>query len=208
MEFGAIYLQFMLTVGLTGGIGCGKSTVAQIFEVLGIPVYDADKEAKRLMQEDPELKKKIIEEFGSEAYLNNQLNRSYISSVVFNDAAKLKMLNSLVHPVTKIDGERWMQKQTAPFAIHEAALIFEAGVNERLDYVIGVFAPEELRIQRTMQRDNVSREEVLKRMRKQLDEDEKMKRCDFVVINDEQQLLIPQVLELHKKLTALSKQPA
>lgn len=198
----------VLKVGLTGGIGSGKSTVAQIFEVLGIPVYNADKEARRMMNEDPELKKKIIEEFGSEAYLNNNLNRSYISSIVFNDTAKLELLNSLVHPATKIDGERWMQKQTTTYAVHEAALIFEAGVNERLDYVIGVFAPEELRIQRTMQRDNVSRKEVLKRMRKQLDEDEKMKRCDFVVTNDEQQLLIPQVLELHKKLTAFSKQPA
>jgi len=112
----------------------------------------------------------------------------------------------LVHPATKKDGETWMQKQTSPYAIHEAALIFEAKVSDRLDHVIGVSSPIELRIKRAIERDKVSREEVLKRMDQQLDEELKMSKCDFVLINDEQQLLIPQVLELHKKLISLSKQ--
>lgn len=196
----------VLKVGLTGGIGSGKSTVAQLFEVLGIPVYYADIEAKKLMNDDTELKKAIIAHFGKEAYTNEVLNRKYISTIVFSDPLKLELLNSIVHPATKKDGENWMHLQKAVYAIHEAALIFEANVSDRLDYVIGVSSPKELRIKRAMERDNVTREEIIKRMTKQLDEEIKMSKCDFVVINDEQQLLIPQVLELHEKLIALSKQ--
>jgi len=196
----------VLRIGLTGGIGSGKSTVAQIFEVLGIPVYYADIAAKRLMNEDGELRSSIIKKFGKEAYSNNILDRKYISSIVFSDPARLELLNSIVHPATKKDGEAWMHQQTSPFAIHEAALIFEAKVSDRLDHVIGVSSPIELRIKRAMERDKVSRKEVLKRMAQQLDEELKMSKCDFVLINDEQQLLIPQVLDLHEKLIALSKQ--
>ena len=196
----------MLKVGLTGGIGSGKSTVAQIFEMLGIPVYYADIEAKKLMNENAELRSAIIKNFGKEAYSNETLNRKHIASIVFAEPVKLQLLNSIVHPATKQDGEDWMHRQTTPYAIHEAALIFEAKVADRLDHVIGVSSPQELRIKRAMERDNVTREEVLKRMNKQLDEEIKMSKCDFVVINDEQQLLIPQVLEIHQKLIALSKQ--
>lgn len=196
----------VLKVGLTGGIGSGKSTVAQLFEVFGIPVYYADKEAKKLMNENTALKQAIVENFGKEAYTNEVLNRKYISSIVFSDPLKLELLNSIVHPATKKDAENWMDRQETVYAIHEAALIFEANVSDRLDYVIGVSSPQELRIKRAMERDNVAREEIVKRMTKQLDEEIKMSKCDFVVINDEQQLLIPQVLELHQKLIALSKQ--
>lgn len=196
----------VLKIGLTGGIGSGKSTAAQIFEVLGIPVYYADTEAKRLMNEDAQIKKEIIKIFGEKAYSNSTLDRKYISSIAFSDPAKLQSLNTIVHPAIKKDAENWMQKQTTPYAIHEAALIFEAKVNERLDYVIGVSSPEELRIKRAMQRDNVSRDEVLKRISRQLAEKIKMSKCDFILFNDEEQLLIPQVVELHQKLTDLSKQ--
>jgi len=196
----------MVRVGLTGGIGSGKSTVAQIFEVLAIPVYYADVAAKRLMNEDEELRSAITNIFGKQAYVNNSLDRKYISSIVFSDPSRLELLNAIVHPATKKDGEAWMQKQTSPYAIHEAALVFEAKVSDRLDHVIGVSSPLELRIKRAMERDKVSHDEVLKRMYQQLDEDVKMSKCDFVLINDEQQLLIPQVLELHEKLIALSKQ--
>ena len=196
----------MVRVGLTGGIGSGKSTVAQIFEVLGIPVYYADISAKKLMNENAELRSAITTIFGEQAYANNILDRKYISSIVFSDPAKLQQLNALVHPVTKKDGAAWMQQQTSPYAIHEAALIFEAKVSDRLDLVIGVSSPIELRIKRAIERDKVSRKEVLKRMDQQLDEELKMSKCDFVLINDEQQLLIPQVLELHEKLISLSKQ--
>jgi dephospho-CoA kinase len=196
----------VLRVGITGGIGSGKSTVAQIFEVLGIPVYYADIAAKKIMNEDEGLRSAITNIFGEQAYTNNILDRKYLSSIVFSDPAKLKQLNELVHPATKKDGEAWMQQQTSPYAIHEAALIFEAKVSDRLDLVIGVSSPIELRIKRAMDRDKVSREEVLKRMEQQLDEELKMSKCDFVLINDEQQLLIPQVLTLHEKLIGLSKQ--
>ena len=190
----------MLRIGLTGGIGSGKSTVAKIFEVLGIPVYYADDAAKRLMNEDESLKEQIIGSFGSGSYTDGKLNRSYIAKIVFNDKEKLELLNSLTHPAVMHDSEEWMKAQTAPYTIREAALIFESGIHKHLDYVVGVSSPEELRIERATKRDNVSHEEVQKRMKNQMDEDEKMKRCDFVIYNDEVQLVIPQVLELHKRL--------
>ena len=191
----------MLRVGLTGGIGSGKSTVAKILEVLGIPVYYADTAARRLMNEDEELKKTIIDHFGKDSYRNDQLNRSYIASLVFNDKDKLELLNSLTHPATIRDANQWMQKQNAPYIIKEAALIFESGSAEHLDHVIGVYTPAPLRIQRIMHRDKITREEVLQRMSRQIDEEIKMRLCDSVLVNDEQQLLMPQVLELHKKLS-------
>ena len=191
----------MLRVGLTGGIGSGKSTVAKIFEVLGVPVYYADTAARRLLNADEELKKNIIDHFGKDSYRNDQLNRSYIASLVFNDKDKLELLNSLSHPATIRDANQWMQKQNAPYIIKEAALIFESGSAEHLDHVIGVYTPAPLRIQRIMQRDKITREEVLQRMSRQIDEEIKMRLCDSVLVNDEQQLLMPQVLELHKKLS-------
>ena len=190
----------MLRIGLTGGIGSGKSTVAKIFEVLGIPVYYADAAARRLMNENEELKKKIIDHFGKGSYADGQLNRPYISSLVFNDTEKLELLNSLTHPATILDADKWMLGLTTPYAIKEAALIFESGSAKHLDHVIGVSSPAPLRIQRIMQRDKITKEQVLQRMDGQMDEDKKMRLCDFIIINDEQQLVIPQVLKLHDKL--------
>jgi dephospho-CoA kinase len=190
----------MLKVGLTGGIGSGKSTVARIFQVLGIPVYNADEAAKRLMNQDKELKAAIIRHFGEESYSNGLLNRSWLAAAVFNDKDKLSLLNSLTHPATIADANHWMQQQNAPYAIKEAALIFESGSAEHLDLVIGVYAPAPLRIRRTMDRDHLSKEEVQKRMNRQIDEELKMKLCDFVIRNDEQELLTTQVLALHQQL--------
>jgi len=196
----------MVKVGITGGIGSGKSTVAGIFEVLGIPVSYADREAKRIMNEDPLLVAQIIEHFGAEAYKNGQLNRSYLAAQVFPDKQKLALLNELVHPVTIREGEVWMQAQEgkALYAIREAALIFESNSGKHLDFIIGVYAPVELRIKRTQERDGLQKEEVLLRMRNQLDEDAKMKLCDAVIVNDGITALLPQVLDLHKKLTRLA----
>ena len=195
----------MIRIGLTGGIGSGKTTVAKIFETLGIPVYYADDAAKRIMNEDAALREAIQQNFGEESYTNNTLNRSYLASVVFGSAEKLALLNKIVHPLTIADSEAWMQLQTGPYAIKEAALIFESDVWKDLDKVIGVSSPIELRLQRTMERDGANREAVQARISKQMDEDEKMKRCDFVLYNDETQLLIPQVLALHEKLIAVAK---
>ncbi len=195
----------MLRIGLTGGIGSGKSTVAKVFETLGVPVYYADDAAKRIMNEDEELKKQIKQQFGETVYTEGKLNRKALAEIVFTDPAKLNRLNAITHPATIADAERWMQKQTTPYAIKEAALIFESGAQEFLDYVIGVTAPAPLRIQRTMHRDGVTREEVMARMDKQMEESIKMKLCDFVLTNDEQAMLLPQVIELHNKLSALAK---
>ena len=189
----------MLKIGLTGGMGSGKSTVARIFEVLGIPVYYADDAAKQIMNTDPQLRSALIKHFGEKTYQGGQLDRAYLASLVFPDKQKLELLNSLTHPATIRDANRWILEQTSPYIIKEAALMFESGANKYLDLVIGVSAPEELRIKRVMQRDHVSRTDVLQRMSKQMDEQEKMKGCDFVVINDEQQLLTPQILKLHEE---------
>lgn len=193
----------MIKIGLTGGIGSGKSTVAKVFEVLGIPVYYADDAGKRLMNEDEELKQKIKTAFSDAAYNNGILNRKYLADIVFKSPQKLALLNSMVHPATIADADRWMQQQTTAYSIKEAAIIFESGAQEYLDYVIGVYAPAPLRILRTMQRDNISREEVIARMNKQIDETIKMRLCDFVIKNDEQELLIPQVIALHQQLLSL-----
>ena len=196
----------ILKIGLTGGMGSGKTTVSKIFSVLGAPVFYADDAAKTIMNENAELKQKIVSLFGSEAYSENTLNRKYISSVVFNDPFKLEQLNALVHPITIAAADSWMQQQTTAYVIKEAALMFEAGAAAHLDYVIGVHAPQALRIQRVVHRDGITREEALARMNNQLDENIKMKLCDFTIVNDEQQSVLGQVLALHEKFILMAAQ--
>lgn len=198
----------MIKVGLTGGIGSGKSVVAKVFETLGVPLYNADEAAKRLMQEDEALKRSIRQAFGEEAYVDGKLNRAYLASQVFNDPAKLKQLNGLVHPRVIADGYDWMQRQQAPYSIKEAAIFFESGSAAGIDVMIGVYAPQALRIQRVMHRDGIPREEVIKRMQQQIDEEIKMRLCDHVIRNDDQQMVIPQVLALHELLLKRSLEPA
>mgnify|MGYP003339144386 FL=1 len=196
----------MLKVGLTGGIGSGKTTVAKIFEVLGIPVYYADEEAKQLMNTHPLLIIEIKGLFGNDAYRDGMLNRALIAEKVFNDKEKLQKLNAIVHPFTIEHGKKWMYEQHGPYAIKEAALIFESGIQGEFDKVIGVFAPNALRIQRTMKRDGISYEQVMERIQHQIDDDIKIKLCDDVIINDEQKMLVPQVLALHEKYLTLTNQ--
>lgn len=184
-------------VGLTGGMGSGKSIVAKVFETLGIPVFDADTYAKKILVTDIHIQQKIKQLFGECSYENGQLNKAYLANIVFNDPYKLTQLNNIVHPATIEGANNWMKQQTSPYMIKEAALIFEAGADKHLDIVIGVFAPVEIRIQRVMMRDNIGREHVEARMKNQMDEEEKMKLCNHVIINDEKQLIIPQVLSLH-----------
>lgn len=189
----------MLRIGLTGGIGSGKTTVAKIFELLSVPVYYADEASKRLYHTDKELMSNIKKHFGEDVYTNEQLNRSKLASIVFTNPEKLELLNQLVHPPTIRDAVEWMNKQTAPYVIKEAALLFESGSAEGLDYVIGVQSPLHLRVKRVMDRDNLTREEILNRMKRQIDEDLKMQLCDFIIVNNEQEMVIPQVLALHEK---------
>ena len=195
----------MLNVGLTGGIGSGKTIASKIFEVLGIPVYQADEAAKSLMESNPILKNQLIEHFSENAFVDGKLNRKYIADIIFNDKEKLHLINSLVHPYTIQDGIEWMKKQTTPYAIKEAALIFESGTQSNFDYIIGISSPQSMRLNRTIKRDNTIRELILEKMENQLDEQVKMKLCDFVLQNDEKTLLTTQVIAVHEKLIALSK---
>lgn len=195
----------MLKIGLTGGIGSGKSTVAQVFETLGIPVYYADDAAKRLMNTDKALMQAIQKHFGEASYTDGTLNRKHIASIVFQDQGKLALLNSLTHPATIADAKEWISRQTTPYVIKEAALLFESGSYKDLDYIIGVAAPLPLRLQRVMQRDGISAEEVQQRISRQLNEEEKLKRCNFSIVNDETTAVIPQVLELDQQFREMTR---
>jgi dephospho-CoA kinase len=192
----------MFQVGVTGGIGSGKSLICKIFTILGIPVYEADSRAKRILNDNLQLREEIKSAFGEQAYINNQLNRSYLAAEVFNDGNKISLLNSLVHPKVAQDYVLWVQMhKTAPYVIKEAALLFETGSYQSLDKVITVYTPLHLRIERILQRDpQRSQQEVNAIIDKQISDEEKIQRADFVIYNDENQLVIPQVLSIHNQL--------
>jgi dephospho-CoA kinase len=156
------------------------------------------------METNEELVLSIKNLFGKESYIKGKLNRSYIANLVFNNPSKLEQLNALVHPATIVAANNWMQQQKTPYIIKEAALLFEAGTAANLDFIIGVYAPQHLRIQRVMERDNATQEQTLARMERQMNEEAKMKLCDFMLVNDEEQLLIPQVLGLHEKFLQMT----
>ena len=189
----------MLIVGLTGGIGSGKSLVAEIFSKLGIPVYSADDRAKKLMH-SPEVSQKIIEVFGESAYTDGKLNRPYLAKQVFSDKEKLDKLNSIVHPAVRLDHEEWLVEQNAPYTIREAAILFESASYQDCDKIITVNAPEEIRIDRVMKRDGISADEVRSRMKNQITDEERSSRSNYVIYNDGKKMLLPQVIEIHKAL--------
>jgi dephospho-CoA kinase len=192
-------------IGLTGGIGSGKSIVAKVFANMGVPVFDADATAKHIMNTNEEVKEKLIAAFGAEVYTSNNqfvLNKAYLSKIVFSDTHQLAILNSIVHPVTIKAAMDWANEQTTPYVIKEAALFFESGSSHGVHKIIGISAPKSLRIHRVMKRDQCSKEEVEKRMLNQIDESLKMKLCDWVIVNDDQQLLLPQIVALHEKIMA------
>jgi dephospho-CoA kinase len=193
-----------LKIGLTGGIGSGKTTVAKMFALLGVPVYYADEASKRLYHSNEVLKAGIQKSFGDDIYIDGVLNKSKLASLVFNDPSKLELLNHLVHPLTISDAEAWMEQQTYKYIVKEAAILFETGSAKGLHYIVGVRAPEHVRINRVMQRDNLKREEVVSRMQRQMDEDIKMRLCDYIIDNNEQQLVIPQVLNLHNRFISMA----
>jgi dephospho-CoA kinase len=197
----------MLKVGITGGIGSGKTTICKIFEILGIPVFYADDVSKTIMVDDLELKSQIISFFGNDAYFfDGSLNRKYISDIVFKDDLKLKKLNSLVHPAVRNAYERWANSQKSPYVLKEAALMFES--KSYLDNNINVLVscPLDLRIERVISRDKTTKEKVLDRISKQMPEEEKEKLADFKIINDEEKSLIKQVLFIHNELLHRSRE--
>jgi dephospho-CoA kinase len=191
----------MLRIGITGGIGSGKSVVARVFAALGVPVYDSDSRAKHVMAHDLVLRAQLQEAFGAEAYdAAGELNRPYLARVAFNDAAQLARLNALVHPRVGEDFATWSAAQSAagqPYILKEAALLYESGAYKGLDAIITVFAPAEVRAVRVLRRDaHRSAADVQAIMNKQLSEDEKLARAEHVVYNDDSQLVLPQVLAL------------
>jgi dephospho-CoA kinase len=195
----------MLRIGITGGIGSGKTTVCKIFQLQHIPVFYADSQAKTIMQTDQQLVTAIKAAFGNDIYSEEGvLNRGKLAAFVFNDEEKLKRLNSLVHPAVFRAFDIWVEQQNAPYVLKEAALLFESSSYKDCDYIILVKAPQHLKIARIIERDAVSESDVLKRMSKQLSDEEKEQRSDFIIYNDEQQMLIPQILELHEKFLKLS----
>jgi dephospho-CoA kinase len=197
----------MLKVGITGGIGSGKTTVCQIFATLGVPIYYADTRAKELMISDADVIQQLKNLIGDDAYdENGQLNRKHIAQLAFTDKNILQQLNAIVHPAVFKDTISWFQShQDTSYALYEAAIMFESGSNKLMDKMITVFAPLEDRISRTMKRDKISREEVLERIDKQMPEEEKMKQADFIIYNDHSQPLIEQVLTIHHHLISLAK---
>ena len=191
----------MKVIGITGGIGSGKTTTCQIFEQLGTAVYYADVRAKQLMAQDP-LKSKIIQAFGEKAYQNGQLDRSYLANEVFNSKERLSVLNGLVHPAVADDFDAWLEEnEKAPYVLKEAAILFESGAYQAVDYTVLVIAPEEVRINRVMERDAVTHDEVMQRMKNQWTQERKVKLADHIINNHGDHLLIPQVLELHQKFS-------
>jgi len=191
-----------LLVGLTGGIGVGKSFCAQIFEWLAVPIYNSDIEAKKIMVEDLEVKNAIIELCGKKSYQQNgTLNRGHIASVIFTDSRKLAQINAIVHPAVASHFRKWSSEQTeVSYVMQESALIFETGSYKSFDKVVVVHAPLEVRIQRTMSRDNSTEEQVKERISKQYGQKEKVKLADYVIHNDGEQILIPQILEVHSSI--------
>jgi dephospho-CoA kinase len=191
----------MYKVGITGGIGTGKSIVCSIFSILGIPIYDADSRAKWLTEHDPLIRKELITVFGAEVFNGNTLNRSFLATAAFADEGKIQILNAIIHPVVAKDFAEWvLAQQGAPYVVKEAALLFESGSSKELDTMIVVSAPMELRLKRVLKRDSHRTEKQIRDIiARQWSEDEKLALANHIVYNDELQLLVPQVLALHQQ---------
>jgi dephospho-CoA kinase len=188
-------------IGLTGNIGSGKTTISMVFQTLGIAVFNADHEAKRLMTENEELKSKIIAHFGEQSYNKGELNSSFLSKIVFNDIEQLKVLNSIIHPLTQKTFHQWCQRSHSPFVLKEAAILFESGSAKDLDAVICVCCPKSIRIERLLKRDSLTLEQIEQRINHQWPEEKIKSLSDFHIVNDGKRLVIPQILKIYQSLT-------
>ncbi|TBW26759.1 dephospho-CoA kinase [Gramella sp. KN1008] len=195
----------MKIVGLTGGIGSGKTTVAGFFRELGVPVYIADDAGKRLLNTSSEIKKKVIALFGSEAYTGDSPNRKFIAAQVFNDKMKLEKLNSIIHPAVEIDFQNWLTEEKGEYVIYEAAILFETGSYKKCDFNILVTAPQNLRIERLQKRDNSSTEEIRQRMNNQWSDEKKRKLANFIIKNVELGQTRLQVKHIHEEILKAGK---
>lgn len=191
----------MIKVAVTGGIGSGKSVVCKIFEKIGIPVFNADFEAKKLINTSRTIHDKLVSLFGAAIYQSNgDIHRKKMADLIFNDNFALQKVNEIVHPEVRKRFIEWGKEQNSPYIIQEAAIIFESKQTQSFDKIITVTAPLELKIERVIKRDQVSKEEVYKRMQSQLPDEIKIAKSDFVIMNDEVEMIIPQIIEIHKNL--------
>ena len=190
-----------LKIGITGGIGSGKSTICRIFKILGIPVFEADLVAKQLLQSNAEIRKGLIHLFGEGVYLEDgTVNRKKLAEIIFNDDVQLAKMNALVHPVVRNEFHEWVKQQNSLYVIHEAAILFESGFYKLMDFPILVSAPEEERIQRVAKRDGVSEKQVKERMAKQWTDEEKRKLADYEIVNDNKNPVLPEIIKIDKRL--------
>ena len=196
----------MIKVGITGGIGSGKSTVCEIFRLLGIPVFVADQEAKILMNSNAEVIEKLIHLFGKDIYTENRiLNRKKLAEIIFNNDIQREMVNQIVHPAVRTAFMNWIEKQDSPYIIHEAAILFESGFYKMMDYTLLVTAPEKMRIERVMKRDGIETKNIKDRMEKQWPDSEKRKLASFELVNDNRDLIIPQIIKIDENLRLYGK---
>ncbi len=195
-------------VGLTGGIGSGKTTVGKVFQVLGIPIFNSDLEAKTITDTHPKAKELICTEFGADLYQEGVLDRKKLAALVFNNPVRLQRLNAIIHPLVKDAFMKWMEAQKTkkvPYLMQESALLFETSAHEKLDQILLISSSLEDRIERIKKRDQLTEKEILARINNQLPEEEKIKKANFIITNSEQASLIEQVLKIHQELIVLAK---
>jgi len=190
----------MIKVGLTGGIGSGKTLVGEIFKRLGIPVFNADYQAKLILNKDKEVKEQIKSEFGTDIYTNQGIDRKKLAALIFNDPSLLTKVNAIIHPRVRQYFIDWMNEQDARYVIEEAAILFESNAYKELDYTINVHADELVRVNRVVERDNTNVEAVKSRMKNQLGDDERISLADYTIYNNGNEMILPQVLEIHQKI--------
>lgn len=191
----------MIKIGITGGIGSGKSIIATLLDLSGVPVYIADEESKKLTESSPVIKEKLIARFGPDLYMSEKLDKRLLASYIFNDPEALRQVNAIIHPEVNRHFQEWVARQDTSLCAIESAILFESGFDKVVDVRLMVYAPLEVRIKRALRRDAVSREEIERRIQNQLPDEEKKDRSDFVIYNDDKQALIPQVRRLIGELT-------